>query len=63
MVKKKRLPRAALVVLVIALVLAGPVGCGSSVETKVNFLRNWESAKAQAASEGKPVMINFYTDS
>jgi hypothetical protein len=57
-----RLSRVALVVLAVALVLAGPVGCRSSVETKVNFLRDWEAAKDQAASENKPIMINFYTD-
>jgi hypothetical protein len=28
----------------------------------VDFLRDWDAAKAQAASEGKPIMINFYTD-
>jgi hypothetical protein len=28
----------------------------------VNFLRDWEAAKDQAASESKPLMINFYTD-
>jgi hypothetical protein len=56
-----RLSRVALVVLAVALVLAGPAGCRSSVETKVNFLRDWEAAKEQAASEGKPIVINFYT--
>lgn len=54
--------KATLVVLAIALVLVGPAGCRSSVETKVDFLRDWEAAKDQAASEGKPIMINFYTD-
>jgi hypothetical protein len=58
-----RLPRVALVVLAVALVLAGAVGCRSSVKTKVNFLRDWEAAKNQADSDNKPIMINFYTDS
>ena len=49
-------------VLAVALVLAGPVGCRSSVETKVDFLKDWDAAKEQAASENKPIMINFYTD-
>lgn len=40
----------------------GAVGCRSSVETKVTFLRDWEAAKDQAASDNKPIMINFYTD-
>lgn len=57
-----RLPGAALVVLAVALVLTGLVGCRSSVETKVDFLRDWEAAKDQASSENKPIMINFYTD-
>jgi len=57
-----RLSRAALVVLAVALVLVGPVGCRSSVETKVDFLKGWDAAKEQAASENKPIMINFYTD-
>lgn len=57
-----RLSRAALVVLAVALVLVGPVGCRSSVETKVDFLKSWDAAKEQAASENKPIMINFYTD-
>jgi len=50
------------VVLAVALVLVGPVGCRSSVETKVTFLRDWDAAKEQAASDNKPIMINFYTD-
>jgi hypothetical protein len=57
-----RLPGAALVLLAVALVLVGAVGCRSSVETKVDFLRDWEAAKDQAASDNKPIMINFYTD-
>ena len=56
-----RLPRASLVVLAVALVLVGAVGCRSSVETKVTFLRDWDAAKEQAASQNKPIMINFYT--
>jgi hypothetical protein len=60
--KLLRLSGAALVVLAVALVLVGPVGCRSSVETKVTFLRDWDAAKEQAASDNKPIMINFYTD-
>jgi hypothetical protein len=58
------LPRVALAVLAVVLVLAGGLSCtrGGSVETKVNFLRDWEAAKDQAASDNKPIMINFYTD-
>jgi hypothetical protein len=40
----------------------GGVGCSAEVATKVNFLRDWEAAKEQAASDNKPIMINFYTD-
>ena len=58
----RKWPRVSLVVLAVALVLAGLVGCRSSVETKVTFLRDWEAAKEQAASDNKPIMINFYTD-
>jgi len=43
------------------LVMCG-VGCSAEVATKVNFLRDWEAAKEQAASDNKPIMINFYTD-
>jgi thioredoxin-related protein len=57
----RKWPRVSLVVLAVALVLAGLVGCRSSVETKVNFLRDWEVAKEQAASDNKPIMINFYS--
>jgi hypothetical protein len=52
----------AVVLSLVAALLAGTAGCRSSVETKVNFLRDWEAAKDQAASEGKPIMISFYTD-
>ena len=57
-----KLGRLALVLSLVAVVLAGAAGCRSSSATKVNFLRDWEVAKEQAASEGKPIMINFYTD-
>ena len=57
-----KLPGAVLVVIAMALVLSGPAGCRSSVETKVDFLRDWEVAREQASGEGKPIMINFYTD-
>ena len=59
-----KLSRATLVFLFIALILASGLSCinSGSRGTKVNFLRDWEAAKAQAASEGKPMMINFYTD-
>jgi len=60
--RRLRLSGVALVVLAVALVLAGSVGCRSSVETKVTFLRDWDAAKEQAASDNKPIMINFYTD-
>ena len=46
--------------LVLFLVMCG-VGCSAEVATKVNFLRDWEAAKEQAASDNKPIMINFYT--
>ena len=52
----------ALLLSLIAVLLVSAAGCRSSAGTKVNFLRDWEAAKDQAASEGKPVMINFYTD-
>lgn len=52
----------ALVLSLMAALLAGTAGCRSSVETKVTFLRDWEAAKNQAASDNKPIMINFYTD-
>jgi hypothetical protein len=52
----------ALVLSLIAILLVTMVGCRSSVETKVSFLRDWEVAKDQAASENRPIMINFYTD-
>ena len=45
-----------------AVLLVGTAGCRSSVETKVTFLRDWDAAKEQAASDNKPIMINFYTD-
>jgi hypothetical protein len=59
-----KLSRASLVLLFITLVLASGLGCinSGSSGTKVNFLRDWEAAKGQAASEGKPIMVNFYTD-
>jgi hypothetical protein len=62
--KKMRLPKATLVFLFIALVLAGGLSCinSGSSSTKVNFLRDWDAAKEQAASQSKPIMINFYTD-
>jgi hypothetical protein len=58
----RRLGWLALVLSLMAGLLAGTAGCRSSVETKVNFLRDWEAAKNQAASDNKPIMINFYTD-
>ena len=57
----RRLGWLALVLSLMAGLLAGTAGCRSSVETKVNFLRDWEAAKNQAASDNKPIMINFYT--
>ncbi|MDM7999901.1 MAG: hypothetical protein QUS33_07875 [Dehalococcoidia bacterium] len=62
MVRLTRLPKVAVLFIAIALVLTGPAGCASSVKTKVNFLRDWEAAKGLAASDNKPIMINFYTD-
>ena len=62
MKRLEKLGSLALVLSLIAVLLAGLVGCRSSSATKVNFLRDWEAAKEQAASEGKPIMINFYTD-
>ena len=58
----RRLGWLALMLSLMAGLLAGTAGCRSSVETKVNFLRDWEAAKNQAASDNKPIMINFYTD-
>ena len=58
----RRLGWLALVLSLMAALLAGTAGCRSSVETKVIFLRDWEAAKNQAASDNKPIMINFYTD-
>jgi hypothetical protein len=54
--------RAAVMILSMALIMAGGAGCTDSVETKVVFQRDWEAAKDQAASENKPIMVNFYTD-
>ena len=51
-----------LVLSLMAVLLVGTAGCRSSVETKVTFLRDWDAAKEQAASDNKPIMINFYTD-
>jgi hypothetical protein len=62
MKRLEKLGSLALLLSLIAILLVSMVGCRSSVETKVNFLRDWEAAKKQAASEGKPIMINFYTD-
>jgi hypothetical protein len=58
----RRLGWLALMLSLMAGLLAGTADCRSSVETKVNFLRDWEAAKNQAASDNKPIMINFYTD-
>jgi hypothetical protein len=58
----RRLGWLTLVLSLMAALLAGTAGCRSSAETKVNFLRDWEAAKNQAASDNKPIMINFYTD-
>jgi hypothetical protein len=52
----------AMLLSLMAVALAVTPGCRSSVETKVVFLRDWDAAKEQATSEGKPIMINFYTD-
>ncbi len=57
-----RLAWAVVMVLSMALIMAGGAGCTDSVETKVVFQRDWEAAKDQAASENKPIMVNFYTD-
>jgi len=62
MKRLKRFGWLALVLSLMAVLLAGAAGCGTEVATKVNFLRDWEAAKEQATSEGKPIMINFYTD-
>ena len=51
---------APLLCLAVLLVMSG-VSCSTEVATKVNFLRDWEAAKEQAASDNKPIMINFYT--
>ncbi len=58
----RRLAGVLLVVLSAALAVAGGAGCTESVETRVVFLRDWEAARQQAASENKPIMVNFYTD-
>ena len=58
----RRLAGVVLVVLGAALAMAGGAGCTGSVETKVVFLRDWEAAREQSASENKPIMVNFYTD-
>ncbi len=52
----------ALVVAVMVLLVFGAAGCGGGTETKVVFLRDWEAAKEEAASQNKPIMVNFYTD-
>jgi hypothetical protein len=58
----KKIGWLALLLSLIAVLLVSAAGCRSSAGTKVNFLRDWEVAKDQAASDGKPIMINFYTD-
>jgi len=60
--RRLRLAWVAVTILVAVLIMSGGAGCTGSVETKVVFLRDWEAAKDQAASENKPIMINFYTD-
>ena len=60
--RQNRLVWLTLVMSLMTVLLAGTAGCKSSVETKVTFLRDWETAKDQAASDNKPIMINFYTD-
>jgi hypothetical protein len=59
----RRLGWLALALSLAAVTLAGGLGCSTEVKTKVNFLRDWEAAKEQAASDNKPIMINFYTSS
>ena len=46
----------------VAFLVVGGVGCTDAVKTKVDFLHDWEAAKDRAASEHKPIMINFYND-
>lgn len=64
----RRLLRAAggaLLLLAVALAMAGGAACArgaETAETEVSFLRDWQEAKDRAASEGKPIMVNFYTD-
>jgi hypothetical protein len=60
--RRLRLAWTAVMILSMALIMAGGAGCTDSVETKVVFQRDWEAAKDQAASENKPIMVNFYTD-
>ena len=60
--RRLRLACAVVMILSMALIMAGGAGCTDSVETKVVFQRDWEAAKDQAASENKPIMVNFYTD-
>ncbi len=62
MKRLEKLGSLALLLSLIVILLVTMVGCRSSSATKVNFLRDWEAAKDQAASESKPIMINFYTD-
>jgi hypothetical protein len=61
MKRLKKIGWLALVLSLMAVLLTGAAGCGTEVATKVNFLRDWEAAKEQAASESKPIMVNFYT--
>ena len=61
MKRLKRFGWLALVLSLMVVLLAGAAGCGTEVATKVNFLQDWEAAKDQAASENKPIMMNFYT--
>lgn len=60
--RQGRLAGIMLALVALALLVLGGAGCGSSVPTRVVFLDDWEAAKEQAASQGKPIMINFYTD-
>lgn len=60
--RQQRLSGIILALVVVALLVSGGAGCSSSVPTKVVFLRDWEAAREQAAAQGKPIMVNFYTD-
>lgn len=58
-----KLWRLAILVAIVPILLVAIAGCGGNSTasiTKVEWVQVWDSAKEQATSAGKPIMINFY---